>query len=105
MNAFCSGESSPFLTWPSTVRPAFPLKLTAGTMQVGLVWLVPSGSSTMIEHAPVLVVRDLPRQEDHRARVGDLDPLGVRGRLVHVRCREPLDGRHGRLVPFLARRR
>ena len=47
MKAFCSADSSPFFAWPSTVRIALPLKLAAETMQVGLVWLVPSGLSTI----------------------------------------------------------
>src|SRR5262249_44675956 len=47
MKAFCRTESSPFFAWPSTVRIALPLKFAAGTTQVGMVWLVPSGLSTM----------------------------------------------------------
>src|SRR5207247_6693828 len=49
MNAFCRADSSPFFARPSTVRMDLPLKLTAGTMHVGLVWLVPSASSTITE--------------------------------------------------------
>src|SRR5436190_22849293 len=45
MKLFCNPVRAPSLACPSTVRMVFPLNATAGTTQVGLVKLDPSGSS------------------------------------------------------------
>ena len=90
MKAFCRAVSSPFLACPSTVRIDLPLKLAAGTTQVGLVWLVPSGLSTMtaqLRHCAAPqpnLVPVMPRYSRrivvHRQVVADLDRTVLRGR-------------------------